>query len=306
MGGGYPIELLNTFIRSHLVHSHQGWSSPIHSKTFELPFFVLDGFVFLGQGLLAHLLIGRIRSIRHHLTIIPRMLIGIIITTTGGQAVLLQRLITIRRRQRSPSGPAHRRLGVDLGVESRSSTIVVVVLEQKLARLLVEGGLGIGHDEQALDGQEDVLDAQIGLPIAFERVHADLAFGGHVRVEDLGEEVAFRRTGREILAQHESDAEPPAGVRRVGRPFDQSLDGRDVLVVEEHAHAFQRVGVQRLDLLAQIAHHLRVQVLHVGHHLRAGQARSEKNGHSIERPEDGEQGHSAHNLKWCQGMRWID
>ena len=43
-------------------------------------------------------------------------------------------------------------LGVDLG----SCAVVIVTLEQKLSGFLVQSGLGIGHDEETLDGEKDV------------------------------------------------------------------------------------------------------------------------------------------------------
>ena len=67
----------------------------------------------------------------------------------------------------------------------------VVVLQEELARFFVERGLGVRVDEQALDGDEDVRDAVGRLPVLLERVHADVARGGHVRVEDLRREPAW-------------------------------------------------------------------------------------------------------------------
>ncbi len=42
-------------------------------------------------------------------------------------------------------------LGVYLGVELGPGGVLLVVLEQQLARLLVQRRLRVGHDEQALD-----------------------------------------------------------------------------------------------------------------------------------------------------------
>ena len=52
-----------------------------------------------------------------------------------------------------------------LSVELGSVEVCVVLLEQQLARLLVECGLGVGDDQKTLDGEEDVLDPQVRLPV---------------------------------------------------------------------------------------------------------------------------------------------
>lgn len=48
------------------------------------------------------------------------------------------------------------------------------VVEDELARLVVEGGLGVGVDEEAADDGEDVADAQVRLPVLLQRIHTDL------------------------------------------------------------------------------------------------------------------------------------
>ena len=67
---------------------------------------------------------------------------------------------------------------------------VSVVLQQQLAGLLVERGLGEGLNEQAAHDDQHVAQPHLGRPVALEHVYADLARLGHVRVEDLGQEVA--------------------------------------------------------------------------------------------------------------------
>lgn len=56
-----------------------------------------------------------------------------------------------------------------------ATAVAAVVLEQQLARLLVQCRLGVGVDEQTFDGDQDVLDAVGRLPVLLERVHTDLA-----------------------------------------------------------------------------------------------------------------------------------
>jgi len=60
-----------------------------------------------------------------------------------------------------------------------------------------------------------VLDAQLRLPVLLQRVDADLAVGGHVRVEYLGDEVGLGRLRGEALAEDELEAEDAAKVGRV-------------------------------------------------------------------------------------------
>jgi len=60
-----------------------------------------------------------------------------------------------------------------------------------------------------------VLDSQLRLPVLLQRVDADLAVGGHVRVEYLGDEVGLGRLRGEALAEDELEAEDAAKVGRV-------------------------------------------------------------------------------------------
>ena len=72
-----------------------------------------------------------------------------------------------------------------LCVELGSVEVCVVLLEQQLARLLVECGLGVGDDQKTLDGEEDVLDPQVRLPVLLQGVHTNLSRGADVGVEYL-------------------------------------------------------------------------------------------------------------------------
>lgn len=91
---------------------------------------------------------------------------------------------------------------VYLGHHPRSLRIVIVVFQQQLACLLVERRLCVGHYKQALDGQQNVFDAQVRLPVLLECVDADFSVSGHVRMEDLGEEERLWRALREVLTQN--------------------------------------------------------------------------------------------------------
>ena len=65
--------------------------------------------------------------------------------------------------------------GVNFRVEFRPVEVGVVLLEQQLARLLVEGRLGVGDDQEALDHHEDVPDAHVGLPVFLQCVDTNLS-----------------------------------------------------------------------------------------------------------------------------------
>lgn len=104
---------------------------------------------------------------------------------------------------------------VDLRVELRAPEVVVIVVAEQRARLRVQRRLWVGHDEQALDGEQHVLQSQLRAPRALQRVHADLARRRHVGMEYLGEEVGARRTGWKLPAQTYAHREQPALVRGV-------------------------------------------------------------------------------------------
>lgn len=99
----------------------------------------------------------------------------------------------------------------DLG----SAEVLVVVLHEELAGLFVERTFGERVDEETVDDAEDVSDAPIHwIPVLLERVHADVSFVRDVRVEDLGEEVAFGRRLREVFGDLEHQLVEAALVRR--------------------------------------------------------------------------------------------
>jgi hypothetical protein len=72
-------------------------------------------------------------------------------------------------------------------------SVTFVVLQQFPARFLVQRALGIRIDQEALDGDEDMLDPICRLPVLLERVHTDLTGGRDVRVEDLGEHPTYTK-----------------------------------------------------------------------------------------------------------------
>ena len=79
---------------------------------------------------------------------------------------------------------------VNTGDKPRSLAIVVIVLEQQLPCLLIQGGLWIRVDQKTFDGHQDVPNAIRGLPIFLQCVDANLSSCRDVRVEDFGCESA--------------------------------------------------------------------------------------------------------------------
>ena len=74
--------------------------------------------------------------------------------------------------------------------ESRPLAIAIIVLQQQLPGFFIQRRLRIRVDEQTFDRHEDMSDPITRLPVLLERVHANLARRGHVRVEDLRGEPA--------------------------------------------------------------------------------------------------------------------
>ena len=80
---------------------------------------------------------------------------------------------------------------MDTRDELCATTIARIFLQQKSARLLVQRRLGIGVYKQAFDGDEDVSDSVLRLPILLQGVDADLAVRANVRMENLGCEPTY-------------------------------------------------------------------------------------------------------------------
>lgn len=154
----------------------------------------------------------------------------------------------------------------ELGEQARAGCILLVVFQQQAARLLIEGRFGVGVDQQALDGQKHVPDAQLSGPVPLEHVDTYLAIGAHIRVEDLRQEVALGRGGREVLPQQEFHAEEASGVRGPLRALNGDLQVGKVLLVGKDLDAVRWVSGQRRHLLVHQADDVGGQVLHVGVH----------------------------------------
>jgi len=80
---------------------------------------------------------------------------------------------------------------VHLGYQAGLQKETIVVLHELFACLLVERALREGHDQEALDDLEDIAETPLlHVPVFLEGGHADVPRRAHVRVEDLGQEVA--------------------------------------------------------------------------------------------------------------------
>lgn len=103
-----------------------------------------------------------------------------------------------------------------------------------------------------------MFDAELWLPVLFERIHANLAIRGHIRMlnnnntnesayeviwegirthENLCDEVSLRWLHGKALAQDELDPEAATLVGRIRRAVDVRLDVGDVLLVWDQSHA---------------------------------------------------------------------
>ena len=81
--------------------------------------------------------------------------------------------------------------GVETGDQLGMLEVLLVILHDQLAGGLVEGALGEGYDEQALDHLQDVVERPGSrVPVLLQGVDADLALLGYVGMEDLGDEEA--------------------------------------------------------------------------------------------------------------------
>jgi len=86
--------------------------------------------------------------------------------------------------------------GVEAGDQFGVLEVLLVVLHDELAGLLVERTLGEGHDQQALNHLQDVVEGPGGrVPVLLQRVHADLALLGYVGMEDLRDEEPWMGRG---------------------------------------------------------------------------------------------------------------
>ena len=98
---------------------------------------------------------------------------------------------------------------VDLGVKLCLARELVIALHEEAAGFLVERALGERHDEEALDNAENVSKTPLlRIPIPFESIDANVAGGsGHIRVEDLRQEVALWGSLGEVGANHKLTTE---------------------------------------------------------------------------------------------------
>lgn len=74
---------------------------------------------------------------------------------------------------------------MNAGDELGSAAVTFVVFQQKLAGFFVQSRFGIGIDEKAFDGNENVPDAICRLPVFLQSVHANFASWPNIGVKDL-------------------------------------------------------------------------------------------------------------------------
>ena len=113
---------------------------------------------------------------------------------------------------------------VDLGLDGSHLTERFIVIHELATSLLVQTRLREGHDEQAPDDFEDVLERPLaGLPVSLQGVDTDLSGGGgDVRMENFGHEEALRGVLWEATLEQELTTEDSTVV---GRPnYKTSLE----------------------------------------------------------------------------------
>ena len=82
---------------------------------------------------------------------------------------------------------------MDLGLDGSHLTERFIVVHELATSLLVQTRLGKGHDQQAPDDLENVLEGPLaGFPVSLQGVDADLSCRGcYVGVENFREEEAL-------------------------------------------------------------------------------------------------------------------
>lgn len=75
---------------------------------------------------------------------------------------------------------------MDTGDELRTRAVALVVLHEHLSCLLVQCRFRIGINEEAFDGNKNVLDAVCRLPVLLQGIHANLPCRANVGMEEFG------------------------------------------------------------------------------------------------------------------------
>lgn len=134
---------------------------------------------------------------------------------------------------------------MDRGPQGCCLCVALPVLLHESRGLCVEGAVRIGLDEQTLDGEQDALDAVMGLPVVLEARDADVAVARDVGMEDgRGKPTLWRYGGEVNLGKIEGDAEKAASVRGAGRALDPAGEREHVGVAQRHAHPIGRRALQ--------------------------------------------------------------
>lgn len=133
------------------------------------------------------------------------------------------------------------RARVDAGQQARARAVGGVVVAQQRRGLRVECRVGVGRDEQAANGQQRVRQAQLGPPVARQRVHAHLARRRHVGVEDARDEHGARGRRGVAAAQLQPHAEHAALVRRLrcnvmalSQYYNYRVHGSNQIITSKH------------------------------------------------------------------------
>ena len=124
-------------------------------------------------------------------------------------------------------------LSMYAGHESGMPCIVLVIFQEKLASLFVQGRLRERLYEEASNDQQNVAQTKARLPVLLQHIDADLTVLGDVGVKDLGQEVAYNcgegiSTGlRWIVCQGESPFHCPGFIAAVETSFSHIHPNQD-------------------------------------------------------------------------------
>jgi len=119
-----------------------------------------------------------------------------------------------------------------------------VVFQQQFAGLLVQGGLWIRVNEEALDSDQNMSDAVSRFPVFLERVHTNFTVGPHIWVKNLGGKPTFRWRSRKFFSKFELDSEISTCIRCTVRTLDNTGDIQHVFVTGLNADSLRWILFQ--------------------------------------------------------------
>jgi len=112
-----------------------------------------------------------------------------------------------------------------------------------------------------------MLDSQFRLPVFLQRIDANFASFGHIRMEDFGSKEAFRRRRREVWTQDESTTKLASLKWSALWPINISQYIADIIIVNMHNNPLRRIQTDRSELFQYFHGYCRGQIF-VGAHVK--------------------------------------